>query len=94
MSADHFRCEGPPRRSYPVLRHRYNPLVDSPEQDGLPEAMVSTRRLAAIVAPMSRDLRAPPYRCCGHHGVLAKLVAYLPIEACAFPRGISFASSG
>jgi hypothetical protein len=62
MSADHFRCEGPPRRSYPVLRHRYNPLVDSPEQDGLPEAMVSTRRLAAIVAPMSRDLRAPPYQ--------------------------------
>jgi hypothetical protein len=90
MSADRFRCEGPPRRSYPVVGvMRYNPLVDSPEQDGLPEAVVSTR-VSPRSSPRCRGTFALHHiSCCEHHGVLAKLVAYLPIGACAFREGVS-----
>ena len=56
--------------------------------------MNQIRRLAATLAPMSRDLRVPHISCRENHGVLAKLVVYLPNGACAFRRGGSFAFSG
>ena len=53
--------------------------------------MSQTRRLAAILAPMSQDLCVPPHQLhCEYHGGLPKLVAYLLGGPCASRSGVGF----
>jgi len=53
--------------------------------------MSQTRRLAAILAPMSQDLCVPPHQLQReYHGGLPKLVAYLLSGPCASRSGVGF----
>ena len=53
--------------------------------------MSQTRRLSAILAPMSQDLCAPPHQLHReYHGGLPKLVACLLSGPCASRSGVGF----